>query len=278
MSTNESGKRKNRKRVRAHANPLAMVEAATMPANPLAYDWHAHFPLIANAYDPSPSSSFSDASTALFPTIADIGCGFGGLLKVLSPVYPSELIIGCEIREACVSCVEEDISEWRVQGVQDAKHSSSSSSFSSHSSSSSPDGAQPFQLAQNVSVLHINIMKSAPYYFRKDQFRKLFILFPDPHFKKNNHRRRVINQGMLSLYAFMLREGGLLYTITDVQDLHEWMVKHLDEHPSVARVPLEELADDPAIECMTNGTNEGQKVSRLHGSKYPAVYRRVPRA
>ena len=33
------------------------------------------------------------------------------------------------------------------------------------------------------------------------------------------------------MYAFVLRVGGLIYTITDVKDLHEWMVVHLDEHP-----------------------------------------------
>ena len=34
-----------------------------------------------------------------------------------------------------------------------------------------------------------------------------------------------------AVYAFVLREGGLIYTITDVKDLHVWMVDHLDAHP-----------------------------------------------
>ena len=53
---------------------------------------------------------------------------------------------------------------------------------------------------------------------------QMFFLFPDPHFKKSNFRRRVINQNFLASYAYCLREGGLAYTITDVKDLHEWMV------------------------------------------------------
>ena len=46
-------------------------------------------------------------------------------------------------------------------------------------------------------------------------------LFADPHFKQRNHRRRIVNSTLLSEYAFYLAEGGLLYTITDVEDLHK---------------------------------------------------------
>ena len=76
-------------------------------------------------------------------------------------------------------------------------------------------------------------------------------------------------------YAYIMKEGGLLYTITDVKDLFDWQVKHLTEHPLFERVPLEELADDPCINAMTNDTEEGMKVTRQGGSKYPAVFRRV---
>lgn len=34
---------------------------------------------------------------------------------------------------------------------------------------------------------------------------------------------------------------GLVYTITDVLELHEWMCTHFEEHPLFERVPLEEL-------------------------------------
>ena len=34
---------------------------------------------------------------------------------------------------------------------------------------------------------------------------------------------------------------GLLYTITDVKDLHEWMVEHISEHPLFERVSQQEL-------------------------------------
>ena len=46
----------------------------------------------------------------------------------------------------------------------------------------------------------------------------------DPHFKASNHRRRIINSSLLTEYAFVLAPGGLLYTITDVEELGIWMV------------------------------------------------------
>lgn len=46
----------------------------------------------------------------------------------------------------------------------------------------------------------------------------------DPHFKASNHRRRIINTSLITEYAYVLAPGGMLYTITDVQELGEWMV------------------------------------------------------
>ena len=112
----------------------------------------------------------------------------------------------------------------------------------------------------------------------------------------------------------MLREGGLLYTVTDVHDLHLWMVKHLDEHPLFERVPDADLVrlsrvscrvtaqrpapstgitqcggaldgagaagrvqmDDAAMIHIMQSTEEGIKVARNRGDKWPAVYRRIP--
>ena len=42
-------------------------------------------------------------------------------------------------------------------------------------------------------------------------------------------------------YAFVLREGGRLYTITDVKELYDWEVKYLNLHPLFRAVPEEEI-------------------------------------
>ena len=45
----------------------------------------------------------------------------------------------------------------------------------------------------------------------------------DPHFKAVNHRRRIITAPLLDEYAYCLAAGGMLYTITDVEELGYWM-------------------------------------------------------
>lgn len=80
---------------------------------------------------------------------------------------------------------------------------------------------------------------------------------------------------MLAEYAYYLKEGGWLYTATDVLDLHEWMVSHLDAHPLFARVPENETAQDPVVAHVLNSTEEGMKVARNAGSKYIAIYKRI---
>lgn len=91
----------------------------------------------------------------------------------------------------------------------------------------------------------------------------MFICFADPHFKKVNHRRRIINQQLLTDYAYILKEGGRIYEVTDVKDLHDWNCSHLDKHPMFEKIPEEELAKegpdgkgDPGIKAMTEETDE----------------------
>ena len=72
-----------------------------------------------------------------------------------------------------------------------------------------------------------------------------------------------------------MRPGGKVYTITDVEDLHLWMVEHLEAHPSFERVDDQELEVDACVEVMKTETEEGKKVERNGGTKYVAVFRRL---
>ena len=74
----------------------------------------------------------------------------------------------------------------------------------------------------------------------------MFFCFADPHFKKSNHRRRIINRSLLTEYIYLLAEGGRIYSITDVKDLHDWNYKHLQEHSML----MEVTGDDPCIQLM----------------------------
>lgn len=133
-----------------------------------------------------------------------------------------------------------------------------------------PDG----QKYQNIACLRGNTMKFLPNFFRKSQLSKIFICFPDPHFKARKHKQRIVSTSLCSEYAYALKAGGILYTITDVESLHEWMVEHLGAHPSFERLSEEKLGEDPCVSAMTNETEESKKVERNKGLKFVAVYRR----
>lgn len=62
-----------------------------------------------------------------------------------------------------------------------------------------------------------SLLCCAPPLIPQGQLEKLFFLFPDPHFKAVNHRRRIIQHALLTEYAHILAIGGIIYTITDVK-------------------------------------------------------------
>ncbi|KAG8708409.1 tRNA (guanine-N(7)-)-methyltransferase (tRNA(m7G46)-methyltransferase) [Ceratobasidium sp. 395] len=130
---------------------------------------------------------------------------------------------------------------------------------------------------QNVSVVRANAMKFLPNFFEKDQLSKVFFLFPDPHFKARKHKARIISPTLLAEYAYVLRPGGIVYTVTDVEDLHLWMVAHLDAFPAFERIPDEEAIKDPVTPHILNATEEGKKVERNKGQKWIALFRRKER-
>lgn len=231
--------RKRFYRARAHSNPLSDSHFP-VPLCPDQFDYSLHYPQL------FPSSS--DNGCAKKIQFADIGCGFGGLLVSLSTLFPETLMIGMEIRDKVTEYVKERISALRT--------------------------TNPGQF-QNISVVRTNSMKYIPNYFEKGQLTKMFFLFPDPHFKEKNHRRRVISPHLLDEYAYTLAVGGIIYTITDVEELGEWMESCLDEHPMFEAVSEEEVKADPVVNLLTSATEEGQKVARNGGKTFRAIYRRI---
>ncbi|KAI9197429.1 guanine-N-7 methyltransferase [Polychytrium aggregatum] len=222
-----------------------MAPPTHSPVLPADYDWSKHYPAF-----------FNDPENLQSVEFADIGCGYGGLSVALSPLFPTSLILGMEIRDKVEEYVHRRIEALRVQN-----------------SDKSRDEPHSYQ---NVSVMRMNAMKFMPNFFKKGQLSKIFFLFPDPHFKKRKNKHRIVTPQLLGEYAYVLRPGGILYTITDVKALHEWMVKHIDNHPLFARMTDEELKDDPCIPCVREDTEEGKKVTRNKGDKFLAVWRRIP--
>jgi tRNA (guanine-N7-)-methyltransferase len=176
----------------------------------------------------------------------DIGCGYGGLLFELSKICPEELILGLEIRDTITEFVGKKIRALRLSQND----------------------------TQNAAVIRTNSQKYLTNYIGKESIKKIFICFPDPNFKSNKHNRRIINLGFLSEYAYVLQKGGILYSITDVEELHQWHLSHLRSHSLFEEIPFDTLKNDPLVSAMINSTEEGKKVEREGRPKFYCVFRK----
>jgi tRNA (guanine-N7-)-methyltransferase len=242
-------------RQRAHSNPLS-DHTIDYPIRPDIMDWSCHYPLSTDVSSSSSDDTSSEIrqqqSNNMCKSVefVDIGCGYGGLLVSLSPLFPQTLMLGMEIRVKVLDYVLDRIRALREQ--------------------------HPGQYT-NISCLRTNAMKYLPTYFHKGQLTKMFFLYPDPHFKKAKHKWRIINKQLLAEYAYLLRVGGLVYTCTDVRDLHEWMSTCFEQFPLFQRILDDDpwMKTDPCIEHVLGSTEEGKKVERNKGDKYLAVFRRI---
>ncbi|XP_015766611.1 PREDICTED: tRNA (guanine-N(7)-)-methyltransferase-like [Acropora digitifera] len=81
-------------RQRAHANPMA-DHTLEYPVSPDMMDWRTVFPAF---YPEKIEANGNSDRTVPKVEFADIGCGYGGLLVDLSPMFPNTLMVGMEIR------------------------------------------------------------------------------------------------------------------------------------------------------------------------------------
>lgn len=238
-------------RQRAHSNPLS-DHSIEYPVRPDLMDWSTHYPSIIKASEQTTDDVSNKRRKYDNPSVEfiDIGCGYGGLLVSLSPLFPDKLMLGMEIRVKVLDYVLDRIRALREQ--------------------------YPEQYT-NISCLRTNAMKYLPNYFHKGQLSKMFFLYPDPHFKKAKHKWRIINKQLLAEYAYLLRVDGLVYTCTDVLDLHQWMCSCFEQFPLFQRIDNDDplIKNDPCIEHVVGSTEEGKKVERNKGDKYLAVFRRI---
>jgi tRNA (guanine-N7-)-methyltransferase len=229
--------------------------------NPLSHNDTLDYPIRPSDIDWT-KEHYPNLSKGVVPTVLDVGCGFGGLSMALATLLPDQVILGLEIRAKVTEYVRLRIIHARQE--ENTHH--------------------------NCSVLRTNSMKVLPNYVAPSTVEKLFFCFPDPHFKKKNHPRRIVTDRLLSQYAFVLKpDVGRLYCITDVKELHEWHVAQCDKHPLFERILLcngkdetethpsySDAMNDPCVQAMRTETEESQKVERNKGEKYFAVYRRIP--
>jgi len=86
---------------------------------------------------------------------------------------------------------------------------------------------------------------------------------------------RIISSTLLSEYAYLMAVGAIVYTITDVLEVHEWIKSHFLQHPLFVQLMPEEYATDPIVPLLGDSTEEGKKVTRNNGDKYTAIFKRI---
>lgn len=188
----------------------------------------------------------------------DVGCGYGGMLIELARRFPETLVLGMEIRVKVSDFVCDRIRALRA-----------------HAEAKAGQDEQPEHHYENAACIRTNTMKYLPNWCGRASLSKMFFLFPDPHFKKAKRKWRILNRQLLAEYAYVLRVGGVLYTATDVRELHEWMVKRLSSFPLFVRLNEQETEADPLHSAIVECSEEAQKVTRMGGAKYIALFRRV---
>ena len=184
-----------------------------------------------------------------YVSIVDIGCGYGALLENMSKsLEKGSLALGLEIRDKVTNYVGE-----RIKGL---RLNTDNKEFN------------------NISVMRANTMKLLLNFFYKGQLDKLFFCFADPHFKRTNHRKRIINQYLLNEYSYLLKKGGRLYIITDVEELYIWERSMLNQNKCFKEMSKEDVEKDEFSAFMKN-TNEARKVIKNGGKMFYSIYERV---
>ena len=237
-------------RTRAHSNVLNANDF-WFPASP------AEVPL---------AQYFPERAAGARVEFLDVGCGYGSLLLELAAIFPRALMLGVEIRPKVVEYVQKRVIALRHEARR-ARGAGGAAEGAAAAAAATAGGYE------HVWAIHNNTMRFLPNFFERGQLAKIFICFPDPHFKRKNHRKRIVTPALCAEYAYALRDGGLLYAITDVAELMEWMVSHLTASPLFERLPNAALRADPAVAVLPK-TDEGLKVRRNNGNMFIAVYRK----
>jgi tRNA (guanine-N7-)-methyltransferase len=204
--------------------------------SPNEIDWTEFYPILT-----TPNHGISQP----YPVILDIGCGYGGLSFKMGERNPKDLVLAFEIRCTVTSFVQKKIEGLRAVGK-----------------------------AQNIAVQWANTMRTLMRYICGNTIEMIFILFPDPHFKKRKEKWRIISPHLMDEYAFIMKPGGVLYLVTDVQSYFEFAVPIIEAHPLFERLAIGE--DDEILQIAMTATEESKKVTRNGGRKFPGAFRRIP--
>jgi tRNA (guanine-N7-)-methyltransferase len=157
------------------------------------------------------SSAFTDPS---LPLILDVGCGYGRFLLAFVNNVPGYNALGLEIREPVVDRANRWAENLELQRKV------------------------RFVLA-NATVSVENMLKTFP-----GPLSLVTIQFPDPHFKRRHHKRRVVQPQLVSAIKALVPQGGRVFLQSDVLEVAENMRDQFEKEAGT-EFELSELHNEP---------------------------------
>ena len=139
--------------------------------------------------------SFDDPT---LPVVIDIGCAKGTWALKYATAYRGQYnVLGLEIRRPIVDLALSRKVRWDLDNV--------------HFLASNAN-VDLQRVVADLNTQHVPI-------------QMVTIQFPDPYFKKKQHKRRVVNADLVLTLARALAPNSVVFMQSDVQDVQEWMVE-----------------------------------------------------
>lgn len=176
------------------------------------------------------------------PKFIDVGCGYGKFLINLSKKTENN-VLGLEIREKVCEFVNKKIEYLKSKN----------------------------EVSNNVSCIKTNALFFLPNIFKEKSLEKIFILFPDPQFKKKKKKARIISEDLIFLYHFLLEKNGKIYFSTDVKEYFDYVMDIFNKNDFFEKI------DDEVdfYKEITEGTDESDRAGKKTGAIFGAIFKKI---
>ena len=154
---------------------------------------------------------FHLANPSPFPLV-EIGSNRGRFAIGLAQGFAPERVLAIEWRRKWVRCLSDDIERLKLK---------------------------------NLVCLRADARIALPIVAPARSVRRLFVLFPDPWWKRRHADRRLLDKPFLQTAAEFLEPGGLLIVKTDVPAIQRHLLDEVAGVDGLSLLPPEDCADEP---------------------------------
>ncbi|KAJ8600527.1 hypothetical protein CTAYLR_009221 [Chrysophaeum taylorii] len=190
----------------AEATPRKRVKRIRQHLNPLSESASRPASLEAGWF----AAAFDDPT---LPLTVDVGCALGGWVCEAAAADPSRNFLGLEIRPAAIEAARAKLDKLGGAG-----------------------NAHFLKANANVDLRRILADAMGP-------IERVLFQFPDPHFKKKHHKRRVVNVELVDALADALAPDAVVYLASDVLEAADHMRAEFRAHPAFAEDTLDVDSD-----------------------------------